>query len=304
MEDRLKKFVQLVDAGSFTRAAHTLHISQPALSVAVGKLERELGAALLVHGVRPMTLTPAGKLAYASGRELSVHTSNLSRQLAELATRETTVSVGMIDSVAGTFLGSSKGITALERNAAVSLVVDNSRNLVNAIERGDLDIAFVTSQSQYADIVEVIASEAEPLVTVCHKRQQVAVNRAVQTGCLPSFISYDEASTSHKLIVSALWRRGVTAKTAFYSTSPEVMLRLVLLKKGVSVLPYSQVRDRLMAGDVALVGKPPLLVSRRINVIKRRDMLVPTSLMRTAHHVTHVLRDVHTHVDAYVAASQ
>ena len=48
MDERLKKFVQLVDSGSYTQASRQLHISQPALSVAIGKLERELHASLLV----------------------------------------------------------------------------------------------------------------------------------------------------------------------------------------------------------------------------------------------------------------
>jgi DNA-binding transcriptional LysR family regulator len=103
MDDRLRKFVTLVDAGGFTKAATGLHLSQPALSVAIAKLERELRAPLLVHGVRPLTLTPAGRLAYTAGKDLQVRTNNLRLQLAEQAGQQLEVSLGMIggDRIAG-----------------------------------------------------------------------------------------------------------------------------------------------------------------------------------------------------------
>src|SRR6185369_16402199 len=101
MEERLQKFVSLVDAGSFVRAVRELHISQPALSVAIAKLERELKSPLLVRGVRPLAVTPAGELAYAAGRDITLQASNLRILLAELAERRVNISVGMIDSVTG-----------------------------------------------------------------------------------------------------------------------------------------------------------------------------------------------------------
>ena len=57
MEDRIRKFAHLIDAGSFTKAARDLHISQPALSMAVQKLERELHAPLYIRASQPVTPT-------------------------------------------------------------------------------------------------------------------------------------------------------------------------------------------------------------------------------------------------------
>src|SRR5690242_3565260 len=128
MEDRLRKLVALVDAGSFTAAAHHLHMSQPALSVAIAKLERELKSPLIVHGIRPITLTPAGTLAYEAGRDIATQNANLKTRLAELAHQTLHVSIGMIDSVASTLLTSPTSVDNLERQAVVTLAVDNSRN--------------------------------------------------------------------------------------------------------------------------------------------------------------------------------
>lgn len=300
MEERLRKFVQLVDAGNFVQASRQLHVSQPALSVAIAKLERELRAPLLVHGVRPLTLTPAGELAYATGQAIAVKTANLKTLLAELAQREVAVSVGMIDSVAGALFASPQSVEELERNASVSLVVDNSRNLLQAVQNGKLDLAFVVAQREYSGLLEVAQRADEPLVVVCHAAQQAQMNQAVQAGVLPRFVSYDQASTTHGLVADALRQRHIVPKTTFYSTSPEVMLRLVLLQRGVAALPYLLVREDLADGTLALVGRPPLLVARPIHAIKRRDTVLPAPLTHTIERLNHLLHDIKTEAAASV----
>lgn len=287
MEERLKKFVSLVDAGGFTKAAHDLHISQPALSVSIAKLERELRQPLLVHGLRPLTLTPAGQLAYAAGKDVLVRASNLRLQLAELSEQQLEVSLGMIDSVAGALLASPATVDLLERQATVSLVVDNSRNLLQAVEKAQLDIAFVVERPQLDDLLEVVERAVEPLVVVGRGESLAGAAQAVHNGRLPRFISYDHASTTHGLIATTLQARGIVAEPAFYSTSPEVMLRLVLLEKGVAALPYLLVRELLARRELQIIGgDEALLIQRPLIAVKRRDLLLASPLSHTAHRIT------------------
>jgi len=60
----LHYFVSVVDAGSFSRAASTIHVAQPALSQQIAQLEEQLGVSLLLRsarGVRPTAAwRPAG----------------------------------------------------------------------------------------------------------------------------------------------------------------------------------------------------------------------------------------------------
>lgn len=57
----LRYFVAVVEAGSLTAAAQVLHLSQPPLSVAISKLEAELGVRLLVRTPRGVEPTSAGR---------------------------------------------------------------------------------------------------------------------------------------------------------------------------------------------------------------------------------------------------
>lgn len=58
----LRNFLTIASLGNITHAAESLHISQPALSMQLKKLEKELGTALFERRSRRLELTPAGLL--------------------------------------------------------------------------------------------------------------------------------------------------------------------------------------------------------------------------------------------------
>lgn len=59
-----------MEAGSFSRAAERLFVSQPSVSKQIARYEAELGFPLLLRNTRTVRLTPQGKLLYQTLREL------------------------------------------------------------------------------------------------------------------------------------------------------------------------------------------------------------------------------------------
>src|ERR1700742_4648342 len=57
---QLRYALAVADAGGFTAAAATLHVSQSGVSAQVGRLEHELGVRLFERTARRVTITPAG----------------------------------------------------------------------------------------------------------------------------------------------------------------------------------------------------------------------------------------------------
>lgn len=90
----LHYFVSVVEAGSFSRAASTIHVAQPALSQQIAQLEEQLGVSLLLRSARGVRPTAAGEVLYREA-------SSILRRLQQLP--------GIVRS--GT--GSTKGIVRL-----------------------------------------------------------------------------------------------------------------------------------------------------------------------------------------------
>ena len=68
--DDLEAVVVLAETLHFGRAADRLHVSQPALSKRIKRLEGRIGGPLLVRGYRDVKLTEAGRLLAGRGRHL------------------------------------------------------------------------------------------------------------------------------------------------------------------------------------------------------------------------------------------
>ena len=79
----LRYFIEVVRQNGFTRAAETLHVTQPTISKMVKALEDEFGGRLLLREGRGVQLTDAGQVVYDRGLEI-LEQAQLLRRHAEL----------------------------------------------------------------------------------------------------------------------------------------------------------------------------------------------------------------------------
>lgn len=113
---RLRHFITVAEAGSFTRAAEVLHLSQQALSSSVQQLEKELGATLFIREGRRIALTPAGQLLIGEGRTLLAAAQTVVGHVQQTAgATEATYVIGHTPALSGTevYLLLERAITAL-----------------------------------------------------------------------------------------------------------------------------------------------------------------------------------------------
>src|SRR5262245_21436621 len=82
---QLDYFVAVAQEGQITRAAHKLHLAQPALSQAIAQLERDVGVELLERHGRGVTLTPAGEAFLEKARAALAAESDAVRTAQALA---------------------------------------------------------------------------------------------------------------------------------------------------------------------------------------------------------------------------
>ena len=67
---QFRYFVEIVDAGSYSRAAEKLYVAQSALSRQIKELENEVQALLLMRDARHIELTAAGQVFYDRAKRI------------------------------------------------------------------------------------------------------------------------------------------------------------------------------------------------------------------------------------------
>lgn len=158
-------FLAVAHAGSFSKGAQELYITQPAASQAVQRLERELGTALFIRGSRGVTLTAEGEL-------LRGHAAQALALLAageeKLATRKKLqggiLNIGAADTITKEFL--LPFIQAFhQKYPAVALRVTNrtSLQMKALVRRGALDLAVVNLPLEEPGLVTLPVLQVEDI---------------------------------------------------------------------------------------------------------------------------------------------
>ena len=278
MEERLKRFSKLIDHGSFSTAAKSIHISQPALSMAIAKLEKDLGTELYEKGSRPIKMTLAGRAAYQSAKNLETEAKNLRQKINEVKKARGKIVLGLIDSVASKLFENDELIERLDAVADTTVIVDNSRNLLKMVKDHGVDVALLTCSEPSEDGgLEFKEVGSEKMVLVCHPDLKKTAEKSLRLGLISNFIGYDKKSKTFKYIEAELVKSGVKTRPKFSATSPEVMLQMAMLGRGTACLPLNKVKPMIKAGKINIV-KSGLDLRRKIYLVKLADRKLPEVL--------------------------
>jgi len=158
---RLEYFCQLVKIGNFTRAAQQIGIAQPALSIAIQKLEQELGLKLINRTEKNALLTAEGKVLYQSASALLAQAKQMELELQEMKD----LSRGSIQLGVSAMMGSyyfPEVLTAFKQtypHITINLIDQGTSTLEKMLLNGELDLAVVRAehenpQLRYGGILE------------------------------------------------------------------------------------------------------------------------------------------------------
>ncbi len=143
--DMLNTFLQIVDSGSFSRAAEQVNRTQSAVSMQIKRLEEILGKPLFSREGRGSVLTQEGETMTAYARRIV----RLNDEAISQITRPDlsgSVKVGIPDDYATRFLPDIlAGFSRIYPNVQVEVLVMSSYQLVRLIETGELDLALTTT---------------------------------------------------------------------------------------------------------------------------------------------------------------
>lgn len=145
---QLRYFVKIVEAGSFSRAAATIHVAQPALSQQVAELEEKLGLKLLHRTPRGVMPTSAGEILFERASSILRHLDQLPTIL-KASTGEVagTVSLGIVASLAEDLIGPIvEQLGSAHPKIMLKCSDGDSESLCARLQAQKLDLAVVFEQ--------------------------------------------------------------------------------------------------------------------------------------------------------------
>jgi LysR family transcriptional regulator, low CO2-responsive transcriptional regulator len=175
--DQLVAFDQVVRDGSFSRAALSLGLGQPAVSSRIQGLEAALGGPVFRRG-RPIALTPLGEnfLPYAR-RTMEVLSEGVENVRLTLAGKRGRASLGTLASLAGALVGPALG-RLMRQHPEVDCLVRSGWHeaMLGLLLDGLVELALVTWPCPPAlePELRLLFTLREPVVLVAHRRHPLA----------------------------------------------------------------------------------------------------------------------------------
>lgn len=256
----IRYFVAAAEELSLRRAAHRLHLSQPALSLQISDLEDELGLKLFERNSRGVELTEAGRAFLVGGRRVLAAATQAIAQAQEAANGERgRLVVGSISPLTSSFLPVALARFREQRPLVEATVLHmNNRAQVEAVLNGAIMLGI-----GYFDSA-VDEDEHEQLCTRLLLRSPVGIgcskHRRFPKRAAPKlrdfrhdkFISFDpEYGYGHEQ-----WVRGFCQRVGKFepeigalANSPDSLVSMVAAGRGVFVGPQIGVEGRTAAID-------------------------------------------------------
>ena len=142
---QLRYFQALIEHGSFSRAAESVHVSQPALSLQVRELESALGGSLVERESRGITLTPLGREAHEQTLRILDETLLLENLGQRFESGPLRVSVGIVSTLAPYLLSEIlKHLHDSSPRIELDIMEAPGQDLVSSLLAGRLDAAVVS----------------------------------------------------------------------------------------------------------------------------------------------------------------
>jgi len=250
---QLHYFVAVADQGSVSRAAHTLAISQSAVTEAIKELEADLGVELFERHARGLNITHKGHQFLRHATNILSSVSDARRAFADSPEAASgRLQLGVTSMVAGYVL--SDLLARYRRaypNVDVTAIEDNGDYLEHLLIGGELDVAvMVISNLRDRMALQAEILEVSPYRLWMPLGHKLSANEVITLGDVATepliMLTIDEIEENTGRLLMAL---GARPNVAFRTRSVEAVRSLVATGAGVALLPDLVYRPWSLEGD-------------------------------------------------------
>lgn len=274
--DQLRILKAIAAEGSFKRAADTLYVSQPAVSLQVQNLEKQLNVPLFDRGGRKAQLTEAGHLLLSYGEKIITLCQETCRAIEDLQNLQGGTLIVGASQTTGTYL--LPRMIGLFRqkypDVAVQLQVHSTRRTSWGVANGQVDLAIIGGEvpAELQEVLKVIPYAEDELALILPVDHPLAKVPTIQKEDLYrlNFISLDSQSTIRKVIDKVLTRCDIDTKRLKIEmelNSIEAIKNAVQAGLGAAFVSITAIEKELQMGGLYVANIKEVEVRRNLSVI-------------------------------------
>jgi DNA-binding transcriptional LysR family regulator len=266
-------FHAVAEQHSFSRAAETLFLSQPGVSLQVKALERSVGMRLFEKAGRTLRLTPAGEELYAYSEKIFALLSETQLVMEELhgarrgaikVAASTTAGIYVVPAALGAFH---------RRNPAIKLTLDvvNRFTVQEHLLNDEIDLA-VMGLIEDAHDLEVAKFVPNQLVVIAPPGHPLASRQRIPLAELAGelFLLREKGSGTRTDIEHIFARAEAPLKVGMELRSSGAIKQAVAADLGISVMPRSAIELELLTERVVILDVAGFPIQRHWSLARRK----------------------------------
>jgi DNA-binding transcriptional LysR family regulator len=274
--DQLRILKAIAAEGSFKRAADSLYVSQPAVSLQVQNLERQLDVPLFDRGGRRAQLTEAGHLLLSYGEKILSLCQETCRAIEDLQNLQGGTLIVGASQTTGTYL--LPRMIGMFRHkypdVAVQLHVHSTRRTAWTVANGQVDLAIIGGEipGELSESLEIVPYAEDELALIVPTSHPFAKLQTIQKDDLYKlqFIALDSQSTIRKVIDQVLGRCDIDTrrlKVEMELNSIEAIKNAVQSGLGAAFVSTSAITKELQMGVLHCAPIDGVVVKRTLWLI-------------------------------------
>ncbi|WP_322998435.1 LysR substrate-binding domain-containing protein [Castellaniella sp.] len=270
---QLEVFDAVATTGSVRRAAEQLHLTQPAISMALAELERQLGGTLFDRERGRLRLNAQGAEQLPLAREILERLQDMQRR--HPGTQDTlsgALRIGASNTVGNYLVGELLGpIVAQHPMIALHLTVDNTREVVGMLLDHAIDIACVEGPVHHARL-DTLTWRSDALVVCAAPSHPLARRPRLKASDFADahWILRERGSATRSLTEQALTALP-PGRILLELGQIEAIKQAVIAGLGIACLPYAATLDAVATGRLQVLRTPFLNLDRRLSLVLHRS---------------------------------
>ena len=253
---QLEYFSKVVQERSFSKAADRVFRTQPAVSIAIRRLEEEIGLPLLDRSQKTPVLTDAGRVVYDYAQRILSLRDQVGQAISELQSlKRGRVRVGANES---TSLYLLPDLILSFRDQYPDIKVEIYRHVSNLLPREvlerNVDFALMASEPADRDL-EAFPVLKDELVLIMSPKHPLAGRPSVKVKDLgkESFVAHNVVTGSRLKVIEAFARQHTPLNIILELATIETIKRFVQKRVGLAFVPRMCVKDELERGVLSSV---------------------------------------------------